>query len=503
MERLDLRHGDAWLRGRTWDVSTWRSLDWQLSEAGRWVRAFWIYLLVMLAYPPMRQMQPVLWTKGVLLNPQHMQTQDRFLEDLIGFQLSTLTFSPWGFHRLEINREALDAGAFALSSAAGVLPDGLLFDIPSSDPAPPPKPLEGSFGPDQKQLDVFLAIPEYRPGGFNVSSSSADRNTRYMAEVLLRRDENTGLAEKPIQVAQKNFRLLVEGESLDGSTTLRIARILRSPTGDYQLDPRFVPPLTDIRASDYVLAIARRLVEILSAKSSAIAATRRQKNQSLADFGVSDVANFWLLYTVNSHMPILRHIFETRLGHPSDLFSAMLSLAGALTTFSMRIHPRDLPTYDHADPSPAFTILDEMIRDLLETVVPARCISLPFRLMEPSVYATAIDQDRYFESPQLYLALSADLDAADLIQKTRQLVKVSSSNQIDTLIKQALPGLELTHIENPPSALPVKLNFHYFALNRAGPQWDAVKLARNLAAYVPADFPNAQLELVVVLPVEE
>ena len=124
MERLDLPHGDAWLRGRTSDVSTWRSLDWRLSEAGRWVRTFWIYLLVMLAYPPMRQMQPVLWTKGVLLNPQHMQTQDRFLEDLIGFQLSTLTFSPWGFHRLEIDREALDAGAFALSSAAGVLPDG-------------------------------------------------------------------------------------------------------------------------------------------------------------------------------------------------------------------------------------------------------------------------------------------------------------------------------------------------------------------------------------------
>ena len=48
----------------------------------------------------MRQMQPVLWTKGVLLSPQHLQTQDRFLEDLIQFQLSGLTYCPWGFHRL-------------------------------------------------------------------------------------------------------------------------------------------------------------------------------------------------------------------------------------------------------------------------------------------------------------------------------------------------------------------------------------------------------------------
>ena len=40
-------------------------------------------------------MQPVLWTKGVLLSPQHFQTQDRFLEDLLEFQLSTLAFCPW------------------------------------------------------------------------------------------------------------------------------------------------------------------------------------------------------------------------------------------------------------------------------------------------------------------------------------------------------------------------------------------------------------------------
>ena len=54
----------------------------------------------------MRQLQPVLWTKGVLLTPQHLQMQDRFLEDLFEFQLSALTFAPWGFHRLIIDREA-------------------------------------------------------------------------------------------------------------------------------------------------------------------------------------------------------------------------------------------------------------------------------------------------------------------------------------------------------------------------------------------------------------
>src|SRR3712207_5162804 len=117
----------------------------------------------------MRQMQPVLWTKGVLLSPQHLQTQDRFLEDLIQFQLGALTFCPWGFSRLDIDREALAGGVFALSAAAGIFPDGLLFDIPTADPAPPEKKLEGTFEQDQDVLDVYLAIPEYRYGGHNVS----------------------------------------------------------------------------------------------------------------------------------------------------------------------------------------------------------------------------------------------------------------------------------------------------------------------------------------------
>lgn len=451
----------------------------------------------------MRQMQPVLWTKGLLLNPQQLQTQDRFLEDLIQFQLTALTYSPWGFDSLVIDREALAGGVFALAGATGIFPDGLLFDIPETDTAPPPKPLQEHFGPDQATLDVYLAVPEYRPGGQNVSSAQTDRNTRFRAEVLLRRDENTGLAEKPIQVARKNLRFLVEGESLDGNSVLRVGRVRRAASGDYQLDAEFVPPLINISASDYLLAITRRLVEILSAKSTGLAGTRRQKSQSLAEFSIADVASFWLLYTINTHMPQLRHLFETRRGHPAELYAAMVSLAGALTTFSLTVHPRDLPVYDHADPSASFAALDARIRELLETVVPANYASLPLRLVRPSIYATAIDQDRYLASPQWFLALSADLDQAELVAKAPKLVKLTSADRIDRLVKQALPGLGLTYTPKPPTAIPVKVKHNYFQLAQSGGEWDAIRVARHVAAYVPSDFPNAELELVVVLPAAE
>jgi type VI secretion system protein ImpJ len=450
----------------------------------------------------MRQLQPVLWTKGVLLQPQHLQTQDRFLENLIEFQLSTLAVYPWGFSRLEIDREALAGGAIALSAAAGILPDGLLFDLPQSDPPPGPRPLAAAWGPDQQSLDVYLAIPEYRLGGYNVAAGPQDRHTRFAAEVLMRRDENTGLLEKPIQVARKNLRLLLEGEPLEGNSVLRAARIQRTPTGGYQLDPEFVPPLLDIEASEYLLAIARRLVEILSTRSAALAGVRRQKNLSLAEFGISDVASFWLLYTINGHLPLFRHLYETRRGHPSVLYSAMVSLAGALTTFSSTLHPRQLPSYDHENLSACFGDLDEKLRHLLETVVPKNFVSLPLRLVQPSIYATAIEQDRYLRAPQIYLAVSAESAPPDVMKKIPQLVKVSSHDGLDRLIRQALPGVKLSHVPNPPSAVPVKRSHQYFLVTQSGPEWDAIVRARNLAAYVSAEVTDPQLELVLILPAE-
>jgi type VI secretion system protein ImpJ len=448
-------------------------------------------------------MQSVLWTKGLLLSPQHLQTQDRFLEDVLEFGLTSHTFCPWGFSRLEVDHEALTGGSFSVSSAAGVFPDGLLFEIPESDLAPEPVPLDDQWMDDRESILIYLAIPERRLGGYNVSVDDENRTTRYLAESVLRRDDNTGTSERPIQIARKNFRLLTETEALDGQSVLPAARVVRSSTGEYRLDAHFVPAVIDIEADEYLMAIARRLVELLSAKSASLSGMRRERKQGQADFGVNDVANFWLLYTVNSHLVNIRHIYETRRGHPSCLFQAMLELTGALTTFSTAVKPADLPGYKHGNLSGSFTRLDEMLRELLETVVPANHVTLPLQETEPSIHATALDQDRYLAGLEMYLAISSQLKVDEILKRVPQLFKVTSADRIDVLIKRALPGIELRHVADPPSGLPVKLDYHYFRLDRTGPDWDAIRQARNLTAYVPSEFPSPRLELVIVLPQED
>ena len=178
----------------------------------------------------------------------------------------------------------------------------------------------------------------------------------------------------------------------------------------------------------------------------------------------------------------------------------MLGLASTLTTFSLQIQPRDLPVYDHERLGGCFAELDEKLRHLLETVIPSNFVSVPLKLIRPSIYAASIFEDRFLENTRMFLAIQADMNEGELIQKAPQLIKVCSASHIEHLIRQALPGLQLTHVMSPPTTIPIKLNYQYFSLNQSGLAWEAIGRARNIAAYIPGDFENAQSELIVLLP---
>ena len=107
----------------------------------------------------MRQLQPVIWSKGTFLSPQHLQAQERFVEDSLRFYLESLGSAGWGFLSVQLDARALTAGSLSLSRASGVFPDALLFDIPGSDAAPEARPLDSCFAPGQLSCTFSLAIP--------------------------------------------------------------------------------------------------------------------------------------------------------------------------------------------------------------------------------------------------------------------------------------------------------------------------------------------------------
>jgi type VI secretion system protein ImpJ len=78
-------------------------------------------------------------------------------------------------------------------------------------------------------------------------------------------------------------------------------------------------------------------------------------------------------------------------------------------------------------------------------------------------------------------------------------MKVCSSKFVGELVRRALPGLPLTYLPVPPSAIPRRVETQYFGISKAGPCWDHMVQTRRIGVYVPGDLPDPELELLVVL----
>jgi type VI secretion system protein ImpJ len=452
----------------------------------------------------MKHLQRVVWSKGMFLTPQHFQAQDDYFEEHVQFRATASSSSNWGLTGLAIDQEALSNGTFTIRHCRGILSDGLTFNIPEADDPPAGREIAEYFAPTEPELDVFLALPESRPRGKNVTvvngqGNRADAGTRYVAETRMVLDETGGLEQKPVQVANKNFRLVFGGESLDGTAFVRIAQITRSPAGSYILRADFVPPALSTDASDYLLIMLRRLIELLAAKAGSLSNLRRQKGRSLAEFGQGDVANFWLLHTVNTYLPQLKHLWTVRRRHPELMYVTMLGLAGALSTFSMDEQARNLPDYDHENLGRCFTELDEKIRILLETAIPSKCIVVPLVLTEKSIWTGEIKDEQHLKKTQFYLSVAAALGVDDLVKQAPKLIKASPPAEIHRLIRFALPGISLRHTPVPPAAIPVRLERQYFALNQSGILWDGIVKSQKISIFSPDEIPKPELELLIVL----
>ncbi len=450
----------------------------------------------------MSRYRKIVWNEGMLLTPHHFQQWDNFHEELLTSRLAFLFPYEWGVLDLRINRESLANGSFEVLLASAVMPDGLLLNIPQTDPAPPPRPVEGHFDPAAESLDVHLAIPAKRMGAPNFQANGAEPNpmVRYLQDAGAAPDETTGENEQQMSFARGNLRLLFADELRDGYSSIKIAELQRTATGQLTLSENYIPPALNVAASTWLVNMLRQVVEILVTKSSTLAEQRRQRSSTLADFTTGEVAVFWLLHTVNSAIPVLAHLFRTRLVHPERLYTEMAELCGALTTFAADRHPKDIVRYEHTDLYFTFSQLAADIRDLLETVIPTRCVAIPLEMIRESLYVGRVQDERLLKEAAFFLGVRAQLAEHKLIERVPRVVKIAARDVIDAVVGSALPGVTLIHASPPPAPIPTRPGFHYFGMDSVGPFWDTIRGSKTISVYVPDEFPDVKLEMYAIKP---
>jgi len=444
----------------------------------------------------------VVWSEGMLLTPHHFQQLDSYHEGLLDSRLASLAPHGWGVLDLQVSRESIANGYFDIVRCRAVMPDGLTVNIPEIEQAPPPRSVEGHFEMADEHLDVYLAVPAKRAGAINFQTSGGDaaQMVRYLQDAGVVPDETTGDNERQVAFARGNVRLLFADELREGYSAIKIAELQRTATGQLTLSENWIAPALSVSASAWLAQMLRQLVEILITKSSTLSEQRRQRAAGLADFTASEVALFWLLHTVNSIIPELAHFFRTRPVHPERLYLSMARLAGELMTFVSDRHPKDIVRYDHTDLFSTFSQLFAEIRELLETVIPTRCVPISLENVRKSLYVGRVQDEQLLKEAAFYLAVRAQIPESRLIELVPRVVKIAARDVIDAVVGSALPGVTLTHASPPPAPIPSRVGFHYFGLDGVGPYWDTIRGSKVLAVYVPDEFPDVKLEMYAVKP---
>jgi type VI secretion system protein ImpJ len=274
---------------------------------------------------------------------------------------------------------------------------------------------------------------------------------------------------------------------------------MRDGSGRFVFDEHFIPPCVQIGASDRLMTMTRRLIDILEEKSKTIAAAGQTRDKFQAGFSAQEVNRFWFLHAINASLAPLRHLYLSKRGHPEELFSEFARLAGALCTFGLDSHPVTLPLYDHQHLEDCFEQLDQHIRTHLDLMVPTNVVSIPLRPTRKYFYEGEVADTRCLARSRWIFGIQSRVGDAELISRTVQLVKICSAQFVPELVKRALPGLALAHLPVPPSAIARKVESQYFGISKAGPCWDHIVQTKRVGVYVPGELPQPETELLVIL----
>jgi type VI secretion system protein ImpJ len=448
----------------------------------------------------------LLWGEGLFLRPQHFQQQDRYHEARLNQTARALHPYAWGVRRLAIDHDALKHDVLRIDALSLVFPDGELYRAPEGDALPTQVRL-AALPAGTQAVTFHAALPALKSYGGNCTEagdegpggrSGANFDARYVQVDHDTQDLFTHAADAAITYLRKTVRLVPDTEALDAYESFPLLRLRRVATGGFEVDPAFIPPSVSVEGAPGLHDAAARLMEKLLAKVNALYGHMREPSRKVVEIRGGDMSSFWLLHTASTGYAALSHYLNHPELHPERLFGDMLALAGGLMAYSRTYKLEDLPAYSHLDPGPAFARLDDILRDLLDTVVSSRYFSIALSNDRPSYHLGTLDSGKLTPQTTLYLAVSADMPALQLVEVVPLRFKLGAPQDVDKFVLSAMPGVKLMHAPQVPAALPIRPDTHYFVLESKGTLYENMLKAQAISIYVPNGIRDLQLDLIGV-----
>ena len=433
----------------------------------------------------------VIWSQGMFLQPHHFQQEARHVEHLIDLRVRATGPHAWGFSELVLDEGLLALGRVGLVRASGVLPDGTPFMIPSTDAAPLPLALK----PDVKGEIVYLGAPVARSGVTEIDFGDASSRElcRFRAvNEELRDHTNAGDEPEPIQTGALNLSLVSARDATDAYALLGVARVVELRADNQAvLDRGYIAPQTRIEATAQLSATALLLHGLIQQRARLLASRMGQLGH-----GISEIADFLMLQSLNRAEPVFRQHAGAPHVHPSEFHLACVQLAGDLSTFASELrHAPEFPLYRHVDLNATFAPVVEALRGMLSVVLERNALQIELADRGRGVRTGVFPDPALARNSNFVLAVNAQLPSEQVRQRFPSQSKLGPADRLRDLVNLQLPGVAMRLLPTAPRQLPFHAGFHYFELDRSADLWKQIERSGSLALHVAGDFPGLELEL--------
>lgn len=415
------------------------------------------------------RLNPVAWTEGMFLRPQHFQHQDLFVEQQLHYRLGIVDPFHWGVRVLEIDDEALSDHRISITRLEAVLPGGVLLQHPGNAVVE-----TREFDPSTERIDVYVGVRHWSTGEANSAPDAENRpDTRFVLRSHLVHDRQSGGNEAEVTLAHPNVRVFLSGETnaLELHESIRVAQVMA--TGElsrpFALNPAAAPPLLAVEAWPPLYDEVAKIVNQMAGKIRVVVG----RTQTLS---TGDLPRYWMRYTLARLTPVLRHQLSCGFTRPFELYKALLEAASALSAFQST-EAVELPTYDHDDLMGCFQRVIAHIDLHLGEAVPTRFteLKLDWRPADRIYVTDALNATLVDPRNQVYLAVKAPMDSQELSKWVVEQGKASSANGIKALALLAVEGLRIEHLPAAPTEIASHGGFEYFRVETHSAQWNKVR----------------------------
>lgn len=431
----------------------------------------------------------VVWSEGMLLQPQHLQQHDRYLATQLEARVGALRPYGWGVSRLEIDEQALALGKLALVAFSGVLPDGTPVGAPGDDELPLPIDIP----PDARDVTIVLALPVRRHGVPEVDDGHGLENfARHRSAEVEVWDSNGLDSSAQVTVGKLRLRLALASEVADAWVTLGVARVIeRRADNRVVLDPAYCPPALDVRAAPALKGFLDELLGLLHQRGEVLAARLAQP----AGAGAADIADFLLLQLLNRSQPLVAHLAGMSGLHPEALYRELVRLAGELATFTRADkRPSPYPVYRHDALDASFAPLMLDLRRSLSAVMDPHAVPIPLEERQFGIRVAVLPDRALLHAATFVLAVQAQLAPEAVRGSFPPQVKIGSVETIRDLVNLQLPGIALRPLPVAPRQLPYLAGYTYFELDRGSDYWQQLSNSAGFAMHIAGSFPGLQMQ---------